>query len=123
MNAEHRNSNEEVEPSAEFAASETELSPEQIEIIMRKVQDINIPGTTFTVLNAERQKSSASQSLVEKDEEDLRGVLEKGLLSDSVQREGPGSIRSAKDRPFSPGQNSQDFVWLSILKPPEIIDE
>jgi len=64
-------------PRQETAKQETELSPEIIEMIMEKVQDIKKDGIAFTTITG--------RSLYEMNEqEQLRSILEHGLLGGPI---------------------------------------
>ncbi len=55
---------------------EQELSPEVIEKIMAKVQDINESGTAYTRLTPQNSR-------LEKEEDKLRSIIKDGLLGNS----------------------------------------
>ena len=60
-------------PSQETPDFEKDLSPEEVEKIMEKVQDINAPGTAFTTIASQRPGKSEQQSR-------LKNIIEHGLL-------------------------------------------
>lgn len=63
---------------------EKELSPEAIEKIMEKVQDINQEGTAYSVIGATRQPSHGDALNESVLEYDLSHVLESGLLGNPI---------------------------------------
>lgn len=77
----------------EIARQEIELSPEVIEKIMEKVEDINEPDTAFHVLNAERPDK----------EEILIDVLRDGILGQTHERrdEAERAYNQKKPRPHT----------------------
>lgn len=110
MNLEWRNPNTEVpnpvertEPVEVAQNVEQELSPEQIEQIMAKVQDIDAKGTAFTVVRSSKNGDFNA----------LKQVMEDGVLGSSLKKWGVDSESTGNKEE---SVESSKAEWLRNIK-------
>jgi len=90
----------------------TELSEEERELVLAKVQDINEEGTAFTVVGGIEKKNFAENC------DSLKDIFKDGLLG-AKRQEGESRkdawVRGIKERKTNETSKEQNSVWFNIL--------